>query len=158
MSTQFELPDNVQLRKRTGRTRERSKDPVVRRTNLTASPTINAWDAFKDMVQSKYPDIQFPDEYEEDGVVSSSINNVDIDEINDIVKMSRGALTFLIEDGRVIIEFNHLKTIKQDDNSAKKKVVPIKNILLVLLWVLLLVFTIRFIILNREKYMKLLKI
>lgn len=166
--------ENSKLRKRTGRSvmredskpsvRERSRDPKFRRQGGESKlPTVNegddVWDSFKELVATNYPDVSFPDEYVDDGVVTSTITSENHEHISKVVKMSRGAMKVSVDDGRLLIEFDTAKYKEPPtDNNRKNVYTVITNVKIwgFVIWLIFLALTVRFVVRNRENYMKLL--
>lgn len=142
------------------RTRERSVDPgsrfkkAVEKTSVKPPPTDSdnapdeGWETFKDYVLEMFPCVKFPDEYNDDGIITASVTGIldmqtFLDKFRDIIKLN-------IQDGRIVIEY--------DVNKKFKKPVPKDktNIAVLIFWVIITILTIAFITVNYEKYMKLL--
>ena len=171
----------TQLRKRTGRTlgrdgppnRERSKEPpVLRRSdaNRRLSPVVEGdaiWEKFKELVASNYPDVAFPDEYIDDGIVTSTITSEDHSHVGEAIRLSKGAMKASVDGGRLLIEFDTgvfaaATKENRNNNNAPTRSFLIYGLLvnprfwMVMTWLGALALTVRFIIHNKENYMKLL--
>jgi hypothetical protein len=123
------------------------------------------WDQFKEKVTSEFPDVTFPDEYIDDGVVTCTINSPDHSHVTKIIEYGKGAMKTSIDGGRLLLEFD---TAKYNDATSKKDVQKEKPTFVVFnlvmnpklwvffLWLIALGFTLRFIHHNQENYRKLL--
>lgn len=139
--------ENLQLRKRTGRVRERSVEPSIRRKQVDD----RLWEQFKDHVIKQFPAIKFPDEYIDEHIVTASVAGVD--DVLEFAKAIKGKATLNTQDGRIVLEYD---IEKQRQKVRHINMVVSTRFWVFISWLMSFIFTVRFIILNLEKYKKLL--
>ena len=174
------IDDSTQLRKRTGRSttrgepgpskRERSKEPpMLRRSDEDGrlSPVLESdaiWDHFKEIASVEYPDVTFPDEYIDDGIVTASINSPNHKHVSDIIELSKGAMKASVDAGRLLIEFDtgiynnarRTKPSRSANGFFTYRLLTSLSFWVVVFWAMSFGLTVWFIDHNLENYMKLL--
>lgn len=140
----IDIPDG-KLRKRTVGGRSRSVEPRHR-------VETDSWEEFKEKVTTLVPNLVFPDEYMDDGIMSASVSGLSVSGFNTLLEMEKaGIIKLQDEDDRIILEYDTKRVVK-----AEKPTTTIdRRIWLCLIWLVFFALTVRFVISNYEMYRKL---
>lgn len=147
--------DSTTLRKRSGRVRDKSIGPESRsRPPPPAKDTDPGWEELKERLRERFPAIDFPDEYYDEDVVTSSIFGVG-DDVYLVGKflMDEYGIPLRLQDGGVVVEYKIGTKPKRVEGS---NIVKSKTFWFFVIWVISLLIFIRFVTQNHGKYMKLL--
>lgn len=160
-----QLENNTQLRQRTGRGERREEGSIAirKRERSKERKYENKWEQFKHDVFKKFPNVDFPDQYvnDETNIITWSVSGASYNDIVEIVAMSNGAMTVNIDDDRTfLLEFDDNKYIPTPPVVVTppkiKRQIPYKILIVSFLWLIMAIFTFRFVYNNLENYTKLL--